>query len=298
MGDGLSIPLGAKAALGMHEVTTQWLDVMGGSAYPVFDAIQGTGHNGRVTFPDDVPNAYGGGPPRNTYRRRRRHAGGHRRPPASGRPVDRPQGHPAGRTVEASARRAHYYEPAGAVSWDVSMTATPPQMARGDQEGRRALRLGDLRLAHDVLVRVDGDHAAGHDARPRRRRRPFLKNSAERACSPTATCPRAMRFFKNFGGFALCSASVVLLERDADLDSDLDRTAATSRTCFPATPRSPASGRYPPRIQNNLPDRWPRPDPAPAPIGRRHARRARRDCPGRDLPTSSARRQERRRYPR
>src|SRR4051794_32906575 len=59
------IPLGARAAHGMHEVKTQWLDVMGGSASPVFDAIQGPGHNGRVTFPDDVPNAYGGGPPRN-----------------------------------------------------------------------------------------------------------------------------------------------------------------------------------------------------------------------------------------
>jgi hypothetical protein len=48
------IPLGARAARGMHEVRTQWVDAEGGSAYPVFDAIAGTGHDGRVTFPDDA----------------------------------------------------------------------------------------------------------------------------------------------------------------------------------------------------------------------------------------------------
>ena len=57
------------------------------------------GHDGRVTFPDDVPNAYGGGASaQHLDRRPRRHAGGHRGPPAPRRPVDRPQGH---------ARRAH-----------------------------------------------------------------------------------------------------------------------------------------------------------------------------------------------
>ena len=38
------------------------------------------------------------------------------------------------------------------------------QLARRGQEGRRALGLGHLRLAHDVVVRVDGDHAGGDDA--------------------------------------------------------------------------------------------------------------------------------------
>ena len=46
------------------------------------------------------------------------------------------------------------------------------QLAGGGQEGRRALGLGHLRLAHDVVVRVDGDHAGGDDARAGRRRRP------------------------------------------------------------------------------------------------------------------------------
>jgi plastocyanin len=132
------IPLGAKAALGLHEVRTQWLDVMGGIAYPVFDAIQGTGHGGRVTFPDDVPNAYGGGPPRNTWTAD--HDGtlvgtaGHLHPGGLWTDLKVTR---AGRTVEVFRSRAHYYEPAGAVSWDVSMTATPPNW-------RVAIKKGDV----------------------------------------------------------------------------------------------------------------------------------------------------------
>jgi hypothetical protein len=111
------IPLAAKAAHGMHEVKTQWLDVMGGSAYPVFDAIQGSGRNGRFTFPDDVPNAYGGGPPRNTWTAD--HDGtlvgtaGHLHPGGLWTDLKLTR---AGRTVEVFRSRAHYYEPAGAVS--------------------------------------------------------------------------------------------------------------------------------------------------------------------------------------
>ena len=41
---------------------TRWVDVQGGSAYPVFDVHRGTGTNGRFTYPRDDPNAYGGGP--------------------------------------------------------------------------------------------------------------------------------------------------------------------------------------------------------------------------------------------
>ena len=89
---------------------------MGGSAYPVFDAIAGTGHDGRVTFPDDVPNA---------YRRRRRAqpsvvdhdatlvgTAGHLHPGGLWTDLKLTRG---GRTVEVFRSRAHYYEPAGAV---------------------------------------------------------------------------------------------------------------------------------------------------------------------------------------
>jgi plastocyanin len=121
------VPLGAKAARGMREVKTQWLDVMGGNAYPVFDAIQGTGHGGRVTFPDDVPNAYPDGIERNRWVVD--HDGtlvgtaGHLHPGGLWTDLKITRD---GRTVPVFRSRAHYYEPAGAVSWDVSMTATPP----------------------------------------------------------------------------------------------------------------------------------------------------------------------------
>jgi plastocyanin len=121
------VPLGAKAAHGMREVKTQWLDVMGGNAYPVFDAIQGTGHDGRVTFPDDVPNAYPDGIQRNRWIVD--HDGtlvgtaGHLHPGGLWTDLKITRD---GRTVPVFRSRAHYYEPAGAVSWDVSMTATPP----------------------------------------------------------------------------------------------------------------------------------------------------------------------------
>jgi plastocyanin len=132
------LPLGAKAARGMREVKTQWLDVQGGSAYPVFDAIQGTGRNGRVTYPDDVPNAYPSGVARNQWTVD--HDGtlvgtaGHLHPGGLWTDLKIAR---AGRTVELFRSRAHYYEPAGAVSWDVSMTATP-------QNWRVAVKKGDV----------------------------------------------------------------------------------------------------------------------------------------------------------
>jgi hypothetical protein len=122
-------PLGTPAAENVKTVRTQWMDVIGGG-YPVFDAIKGKGtgpkSKRRFTFPDDDPKAYGGGRPRNEWT------------------VTRPVTlvgtaghlHPGGLNTELKVRRgeqekllfrsdAVYYEPAGAVSWDVSMTATP-----------------------------------------------------------------------------------------------------------------------------------------------------------------------------
>ena len=62
--------------------------------------------------------------------------------------------------MEVFRSRAHYYEPAGAVSWDVSMTATPPNWRVAVKKGDVLIGVGHLRLAHDLVVRVDGDHAA------------------------------------------------------------------------------------------------------------------------------------------
>ncbi|MDP9292984.1 MAG: hypothetical protein M3O90_00940, partial [Actinomycetota bacterium] len=59
------IPDTSPLARGMHEVQTLWLDVEAGRAYPVFDVHRGAGRGGRFTYPNDVPNAYGGAPARN-----------------------------------------------------------------------------------------------------------------------------------------------------------------------------------------------------------------------------------------
>ena len=111
-------------------------------------------------------------------RRARRHRG----PPAPGRAVDRPaSSRAAGRTVRLFRSRAKYFEPAGAVSWDVAMTATPPDWRVRRQARRRAQRVGDLRHRARVVVRVDGDHAG----RVRRRR----DGGAGPVRRPTSTCP-------------------------------------------------------------------------------------------------------------
>jgi plastocyanin len=132
------VPLGAKAARGMREVRTQWLDVEGLKAYPVFDAVQGTGPAGRFTYPDDKPDAYAGGPARNAWVVDHDASlvgtAGHLHPGGLWTDLKITRG---GRTVEVFRSRAKYFEPAGAVSWDVAMSATPPTW-------RVAVRKGDV----------------------------------------------------------------------------------------------------------------------------------------------------------
>jgi plastocyanin len=119
-------PLGSRAARGMREVQTQWMDVEGIQAYPVFDAPQGAGHDGRYTFPDDKPDAYAGGPIRNQWvvdhDATLVATAGHLHPGGLWTDLKLTR---AGRTVELFRSRAKYFEPAGPVSWDVAMTATP-----------------------------------------------------------------------------------------------------------------------------------------------------------------------------
>jgi plastocyanin len=132
------IPLGAKAARGMREVRTQWLDVEAGSAYPVFDVLRGSGGDGRFTFPDEAPNAYPGGFPRNRWvvdhDATLVGTAGHLHPGGLWTDLKLTRD---GRTVELFRSRAHYFEPAGPVSWDVSMTATPASW-------RVAVKKGDV----------------------------------------------------------------------------------------------------------------------------------------------------------
>jgi plastocyanin len=146
------IPRTAPAARHMRAVHPVWMDVRNGNTYPVFDSLQGTGRNGRYTYPDQAVNPYGGGPPLNLLKLDRGGVliatAGHLHPgglyddlsltrPGFGataqasrvracRAPKRACPSVRGDTVHLFRSRAHYFEPAGAVSWDVSMTATRP----------------------------------------------------------------------------------------------------------------------------------------------------------------------------
>ena len=132
------IPDSSPAAKGMRQVKTRWLDVEGGKAYPVFDVHRGSGAQRALHLP------------RRRARRLRRRA---RAQPAGRSSAtacwSQTAGHlhPGGlytdlkltrdgRTVNLFRSRAKYWEPAGAVSWDVAMTATRPnwrvKVKRGD----------------------------------------------------------------------------------------------------------------------------------------------------------------------
>jgi hypothetical protein len=161
------IPAGSRAAKGLKPVRPIWMDVQNGSAYPVFDVEKGSGSAGRYTYPSDAGSPYGTGPRRNEWvvdkpgvlvtTAGHLHPGGLytdlwvRRPGASIRPAR------CGRKASAAKRRrcrrnapagvgsrahlarskAKYYEPAGAVSWDVAMTDTR-------RDWRVRLRRGDV----------------------------------------------------------------------------------------------------------------------------------------------------------
>ena len=186
------VPLGAKAAQGMREVKTQWLDVDGRQRLPGLRRHAGHGPRRARHLPRRRPERLRRRPAaQHVDGRPRRHARRHRRAPASGRPVDRPEDHPRrahgrGLPLARALLRAGGRGLVGRLD-----DRDAAQLARRGQEGRRALGLGHLRLAHDVVVRVDGDHAGGDDRRAGRRRRPVHDATPRsRACSPTATCPR------------------------------------------------------------------------------------------------------------
>jgi len=134
------LPADAPAAQGMKPVRTQWMDVAGLRAYPVFDVLRRDGRkDGTYTFPTDVRREserrkigawqtwtvteYG----TMVYTAGHLHPGGLRTDLSVTR---------EGRTVNVFRSEARYFEPAGAVSWDVAMTNTPPdwkvQLRPGD----------------------------------------------------------------------------------------------------------------------------------------------------------------------
>jgi hypothetical protein len=148
------IPASSPAAKSIRPVRPIWMDVMNGLVYPVFNVEKGAGRGGRYTFPDDSKDPYGGGPPRNEWAVDRDGVlvmtGGHLHPGGLHtdlwlrRPGARIRAARCGTRATAAKRRrcrreaprgsgnkahlfrsdAKYFEPAGAVSWDVAMTGT------------------------------------------------------------------------------------------------------------------------------------------------------------------------------
>jgi hypothetical protein len=130
------IPAGSAAASGIRDVRTVWLDVMGLSAYPVFDVHKGAGgRDRRYTYPDEARRLG------SSYSRNRWVAqedgvlvgtAGHLHPGGLWTDLRLTRD---GRTVPLFRSEAKYFEPAGAVSWDVAMTATPADWRVGIRRG-------------------------------------------------------------------------------------------------------------------------------------------------------------------
>jgi plastocyanin len=122
------VPDSEPAAAGITPVHPLWMDVAGIKGYPVFDALRGMGARGRYTFPDQAR-----GRQRNRIGAAHEWtargdmtlvaAGGHLHP---GGLYDDLKATRGGTTRQLFRSEAKYWEPAGAVSWDVATTATKP----------------------------------------------------------------------------------------------------------------------------------------------------------------------------
>jgi plastocyanin len=125
------VPDSEPAAAGITPVHPLWMDVAGLRMYPVFDALRGMGATGRYTFPDDAQ-----GKQRGRIGRAQQwtapsdmtlvSATGHLHP---GGLYDDLKATRGGSTKRLFRSEAKYWEPAGAVSWDVATTASKPDWA-------------------------------------------------------------------------------------------------------------------------------------------------------------------------
>ena len=137
------VPDSEPAATGITPLKPHWMDVAGLKAYPVFDVYKGTGSKGTFTFPDQARGA------------QKSDIGS-----AHEWTIDHDVTlawttvhlHPGGLYGDMTVTRggvtktifhsvAKYWEPAGAVSWDVAMTAAKPTW-------KIALKAGDKVAIH------------------------------------------------------------------------------------------------------------------------------------------------------
>jgi plastocyanin len=125
----------ASAGRTLNDLRTLWMDVMGVQIYPVFDVHRGAGgRDGRYTFPRERRG-------RGAYTANRVRVeedgvlvgtAGHLHPGGLWTDLHLERD---GRRVRLFRSRANYFEPAGAVSWDVAMTATPSTWRVGVRRG-------------------------------------------------------------------------------------------------------------------------------------------------------------------
>jgi hypothetical protein len=132
------LPDSAPAAASITPILPMWMDVSGLKAYPVFDALKGTGKKGKYTFPNhargaarrDIGPAHSWSVPSDVTLVG---TAGHLHPGGLWDDLSATRGSTTKRLFRSEAK---YFEPAGAVSWDVSMTATKPSW-------KVALKAGD-----------------------------------------------------------------------------------------------------------------------------------------------------------
>jgi hypothetical protein len=137
------VPLKSKLGRKMKPVKPVWMDVENGHAYPVFDALRGSGKNGKFTFPDQATNPYPAGRKPNEwalpYSGTLVTVAGHVHPGGlyddlmvirPGATVSRTKNGPIPGDVPSSVRifrsTAHYFDHGSPVSWDVAMTGSLP----------------------------------------------------------------------------------------------------------------------------------------------------------------------------
>ncbi len=161
------IPDGSPAAKNIKQARPIWMDVENGKIYPVFNVLKNSGKKNIFTYPNDDAKAYGAGErQRNAWAVDRPgvliataghlHPGGLHTDLWLQRNGAKVKAAKCGRLKEARAAKkcrntaprgrgdkvhlfksdAKYFEPAGAVSWDVAMTATRPdwrvKLKKGD----------------------------------------------------------------------------------------------------------------------------------------------------------------------
>jgi plastocyanin len=145
------IPATSPLAASVTPVIPFWMDVRRGWGYPVFDVAQHSGGaDGQLTFPDEAAaDPYAGGPRQNEfsmpYDATIVAAVGHLHPGGLRDDIDvtRPSTAAAGAARLIFRSEAHYYDPAGPVSWDVSLTASKP-------DWRVAVKAGDVLGIHST----------------------------------------------------------------------------------------------------------------------------------------------------